>query len=170
METYWTNPWNLFLDYGKAHISNKISRLPARDFNINRTSLFPEPPVPYQRNDALFWLNISHFNVKCWIAFCTWQTKLTQNRSRCSEIFDTRINRHWGVGNVIFSLVNSILTRVPQGKIDRRWSPLCTSGWSQFQNLLSHPVGIITVLCSQIVANFTFFISDSSTTNGGTEN
>ena len=31
-----------------------------------------------------------------------------------------RLKRHWGVGSVIFSLVKSILTRVPQGKIDRR--------------------------------------------------
>ena len=29
-------------------ISNKISRLPARVFNIKITSLFPEPPIPYQ--------------------------------------------------------------------------------------------------------------------------
>ena len=29
-------------------ISSKISRLPARVFNIKITSLFPEPPVPYQ--------------------------------------------------------------------------------------------------------------------------
>ena len=48
--------------------------------------------------------------------------KQMQNRRRCSEKFGTTLKLHWGVDSVVFPLVKSILTGVPQGEIDRRYA------------------------------------------------
>ena len=57
------------------------------------------------------------------------------------KTFSTTIKLHLGVGSVVFSLVKSIFTGVPQGKIDHRCAP---SEVMTIQKLIIHTCRIRT--------------------------
>ena len=97
------------------------------------------------RNGLLFRLNISRRAKLNSLLFLVTLRDSVRSQAKIvfvvRKTFGTTIKLHLGVGSVVFSLVKSIFTGVPQGKIDHRCAP---SEMITIQKLIIHMCRIRT--------------------------